>query len=117
MKKPQRARRETSEAPADDRFLVPAAAIFLLALALRLIHVWQIRRAPFFDLLIGDARAYDLWAQQIAQGDWIGRGVFYQAPLYAYFLGFVYTLAGHDLLVVRVSQAILGSLACSLLAL
>src|SRR5262245_31399286 len=61
--------------------------VFLVALAVRLLHLWQIRRAPFFDVLLGDARGYDAWAQQIAAGDWIGRDVFYQAPLYPYFLG------------------------------
>src|SRR5882672_5967160 len=76
-----------------------AAAIFALALAVRLVHVWQIRRAPFFTVLMGDARAYDAWAQRIAQGDWLGHDVFYQAPLYPYFLGTLYTIAGRDLLV------------------
>jgi tetratricopeptide (TPR) repeat protein len=96
--------------------ILPLAIIFIVALAIRLLHVWQIRRAPLFDVLIGDARAYDLWAQRIAAGDWIGSEVFYQAPLYAYFLGLVYTIAGHDPMVVRVCQAVLGSAACVLLA-
>jgi len=90
--------------------------IFVLALAVRLVHLWQIRRAPFFDLLIGDARAYDVWARQIAAGDWVGQGVFYQAPLYAYFLGTIYAIAGHDLLLVRLVQAVLGSASCVLVA-
>lgn len=94
-----------------------AGSIFLLALALRLIHLWQIRTATFFTVLVGDGRGYDTWAQQIAAGDWIGREVFYQAPLYPYFLGVLYASFGHDLLVVRVVQAVLGSAACVLLAL
>ena len=94
-----------------------AAAIFGLALAVRLIHVWQIRKAPFFTVLMGDARAYDEWAQQIARGEWLGHEVFYQAPLYPYFLGTLYRIAGRDLLVVRLCQAIIGSLACMLLGL
>ena len=53
----------------------------------RLVYVWQIRESPFFDVLMGDARRYDAWAMQIASGDWIGQEVFYQAPLYPYFLG------------------------------
>ena len=36
--------------------------------------------------------------------------MFYQAPLYPYFLGTLYTIAGHDLLFVRLCQAIIGSL-------
>ena len=66
---------------------------------------------------MGDSRAYDEWAQQIARGDWLGRDVFYQAPLYPYFLGTLYTIAGRDLLFVRICQAIIGSLACVLLGL
>jgi tetratricopeptide (TPR) repeat protein len=94
-----------------------AAAIFALALAVRLVYIWQIRRAPFFTVLMGDARAYDEWAQRIAGGDWLGHDVFYQAPLYPYALGTLYSLAGRDLLVVRVCQAIIGSAACVLLGL
>jgi 4-amino-4-deoxy-L-arabinose transferase-like glycosyltransferase len=95
---------------------LPFAIVFFVALAFRLIHLWQIRRAPFFELLIGDARAYDIWAQRIAAGDWIGQEVFYQAPLYAYFLGVIYRVIGHDLAVVRPIQCVLGSAACVLVA-
>jgi len=94
-----------------------ATAIFAVALAVRLIHVWQIRRSPFFTVLMGDARAYDEWAQQIARGEWLGHDVFYQAPLYPYILGTLYSIAGRDLLVVRLCQAIIGSFACVLLGL
>ena len=33
--------------------------MFAIALGVRLLHVWQIRHAPFFDVLMGDARGYD----------------------------------------------------------
>jgi tetratricopeptide (TPR) repeat protein len=88
-----------------------------VAFAVRLVHVWQIRDAPFFTVLMGDSRAYDEWARRIAAGDWIGTDVFYQAPLYPYFLGVIYAIAGHHLLLVRVVQAVLGSLACVFLML
>jgi tetratricopeptide (TPR) repeat protein len=83
----------------------------------RLIHVWQIRRAPFFSVLVGDSRAYDEWAQRIARGDWLGHEVFYQAPLYPYFLGALYAIAGRDLLIVRIVQLLVGSAACVFLGL
>jgi tetratricopeptide (TPR) repeat protein len=94
-----------------------AGGVFLLALAVRVAHVWQIRRSPFFDVLLGDAHSYDAWAQRIAAGEWIGRDVFYQAPLYPYFLGSVYKLFGHNLLVVRLIQAGIGAGSCALVAL
>jgi len=109
---------QARRAAARDHFGWPAAgAIFAIALAVRLVHIWQIRDAPFFTILMGDSRAYDEWAQRIASGEWLGRDVFYQAPLYPYLLGTFYAIAGRDLLVVRVGQAVVGSLSCVLLGL
>lgn len=91
--------------------------IFVVALMVRLVHIWQLRDTPFFDVLLGDARGYDQWAQRLAAGDWIGTEVFYQAPLYPYFLGTVYAIFGRDLLIVRIIQALIGSASCVLLGL
>src|SRR5262245_22241698 len=55
-----------------------ALIVFVVALALRTLHIWQIRTTPFFTALMGDARGYDEWAQRIAGGDWFGSEVFYQ---------------------------------------
>ena len=99
------------------RFRWQVVAIASVALVVRLTYIWQIRPSPFFDVLIGDARQYDVWAAQIAGGDWIGRDVFYQAPLYPYFLGTIYASAGRDLLLVRICQAVLGAAACAFIAL
>src|ERR1700758_4965054 len=79
-----------------------ALAIFVVAFTLRMIHIWQIRQAPFFAVLMGDARGYDEWAQRIAGGDWFGHDVFYQAPLYPYLLGFIYWIAGRSTILVRI---------------
>src|SRR5262245_5255798 len=95
----------------------PALVIFAIAFAIRLVHVVQIRSTPFFSLLMGDSRGYDEWAQRIAGGDWWGTEVFYQAPLYPYFLGVIYAVAGRDLLIVRLIQAAIGAASCVLIAL
>jgi tetratricopeptide (TPR) repeat protein len=94
-----------------------AAVVLVVALTVRLVHLWQMRRAPVFSVLMGDARGYDEWARRIATGDWLGTDVFYQAPLYPYFLGAVYTTLGHSLLAARIVQAIIGAVACLLLGL
>jgi tetratricopeptide (TPR) repeat protein/4-amino-4-deoxy-L-arabinose transferase-like glycosyltransferase len=117
MTRPIRRTPPSTEVQEGDSFGWPAALIFFVALSVRLIHVWQIRRAPFFTVLVGDSRAYDEWAQEIARGDWMGHAVFYQAPLYPYFLGAIYSIAGRHLLVVRVCQAVVGSVSCTLLGL
>lgn len=91
--------------------------VFAVALALRLLHLWCIRDMPFVETPIVDAKAYDEWGQRIAAGDWWGSEVFYQAPLYPYFLGLLYAVFGHDLVLVHVAQMAMGAAACVLLAL
>ena len=90
-------------------------AIFFFALAVRLLYLFQIESIPLFYQLAGDGRGYDEWAQRIASGDWLGQGVFYQAPLYPYFLALLQSVLGHDLWSIRVIQIILGSVSCVLL--
>lgn len=89
--------------------------IFAFAFTLRLIYLFRIKSFPLFYYLVGDARSYDEWARQIAAGDWLGKGVFYQAPLYPYFLGLLQVIFGHDLWSIRLIQITLGALSCSFL--
>lgn len=96
------------------RFGRSALLIFATALAIRAAHLWSMRHSPFFEALLGDAAAYDAWAQQIAGGDWLGHEAFYQAPLYAYFLAAIYSVR-HSLVLVRVCQILLGAASCALL--
>ena len=91
--------------------------VFVLALALRCWHTASIGHSPFARLLVGDGKGYDRWAATIAAGDWIGKETFYQAPLYPYFLATLYSVAGRDPMTIRWVQAVLGALACVLLAL
>jgi tetratricopeptide (TPR) repeat protein len=87
-----------------------------VALGARLLYLWNLSSSPLFPLVMGDGEVYDQWARGLAAGDWLGKGVFYQAPLYPYLLGMVYALFGPSLLAVRLVQALLGSFACLFLA-
>src|SRR5262245_52681340 len=98
---------------------LPARAglgIFFLALVVRLWALTELAGSPWNDVLLGDARHFDEWGQRIAAGDWRGGEVFYQAPLYPYFLGCVYALFGHATRLVRVLQCCLGALAATWIA-
>jgi tetratricopeptide (TPR) repeat protein len=88
----------------------------VLALAVRLVYLWQIHQAPFFDLRMGDGHVYHLWARRIAGGNLLGDHVFYQAPLYPYFLALVYRLLDDSAMTVRLVQALMGAASCILLA-
>src|SRR6266850_2015598 len=90
--------------------------IWALALCIRCVYQWQMHHAPFFDLRIGDGAAYHLWARRIAEGDWLGTGVFYQAPLYPYFLAAVYRVLDDSATTVRLIQALIGAGSCALIA-
>lgn len=103
--------------PRRSRSLRPAALLFLVALALRLIYLAELSASPLGEHLLGDGIAYDAWARRIVAGDWMGNQVFYQSPFYPYLLSLVYALPGADILSVRVLQAILGAASCVLIAL
>jgi tetratricopeptide (TPR) repeat protein len=90
--------------------------VWLTAFALRCLYLWQISDAPFYPLRIGDAEAYHLWAGRIAAGDWLGHDVFYQSPLYPYFLALLYKVFGDSVTVVRLTQAGIGATSCAVLA-
>ncbi|MGB7951203.1 MAG: glycosyltransferase family 39 protein, partial [Candidatus Binatia bacterium] len=89
--------------------------VFGGALLVRLFYLLEIASIPLFHHLAGDGRTYDEWGQRIAAGDWLGQGVFYQAPLYPYFLGLLQTLFGHSLWLIRLIQIGLGALSCALI--
>lgn len=94
----------------------PYLAIFLFALTLRLVYLFEIIDQPIISILLGDAESYDTWAQEIVQKGWIGERTFYQAPFYPHFLALIYTLASRDFILIRLTQALIGSAACVLLA-
>ncbi len=89
-------------------------AIFLLALALRIIYLLQIKTNPHFFSPTMDPLYHDVWAQNIAGGNWIGGKVFFRAPFYAYFLAIVYKIFGHSYIIPRVIQHLIGSFCCVL---
>lgn len=91
--------------------------VFGLAWIVRLMHVLSLKVSPIFTYKIGDAARYDAWARSLADGNWLGDGVFYQAPLYPYFLGVVYSTLGDSILTVRLVQSLIGALSCVLLML
>lgn len=97
------------------RDMAPPISIFALAFGARLFYLFQVESIPLFYHPAGDGRGYDEWAQRIAAGDWLGQGVFYQAPLYPYFLGLLQAVLGRDLWGIRVVQIFLGAVSCALL--
>ena len=91
--------------------------VVAIAFGLRLWHLYYLEASPFANALMGDSVGYDVWAREVASGDWFGHEVFYQAPLYPYFLGAMYATSGDELVWIRMIQAALGAAGCGLLVL
>lgn len=111
---------QTAKAPRIDPKLADRRRIltfvFFFALAIRFINLICLSRYSFFGFKIGDAARYDEWAHRIADGNWLGSEVFYQAPLYPYFLATIYATIGDNIFVTKLIQAGIGALSCALLA-
>jgi tetratricopeptide (TPR) repeat protein len=88
--------------------------VFLLAFILRIIYLIQVKSNPHFFSPTMDPLYHDIWAQNIAGGNWIGSKVFFRAPFYAYFLAIVYKIFGHNYIIPRVIQHLIGSFSCIL---
>ncbi len=95
----------------------PWLVVLAVALAIRVLYVLQIRDLPWFDVPLVDGANYFNLAQVVAAGDLLGgREVFWQPPLYSYFLALLIPLVGRSLLAVYLVQAVLGSVTCVLVA-
>ena len=92
-------------------------AIFLAALALRLLDLYfASRSSPFFCSFNTDDRVYHEWALRIAQGTFTDGRPFFLSPLFPYVLGLVYALFGAAPLAGLLLQAVLSSVTCCFIA-
>jgi 4-amino-4-deoxy-L-arabinose transferase-like glycosyltransferase len=92
------------------------AALLAAALALRLLHLFEVWRGPFsprFYLPI-DAREYHFSALAWLRGAWPPPEPFFRPPLYTFFLGSVYAVTGPHPVAVLALQALLGTATCAL---
>lgn len=84
-------------------FLILAAAVIL-----RIAHFASGLNDPYLHFRVGDEQYYHEWALQIAQGQLARGSSFFTAPLYAYFLGTIYSLGVQDIAFVRLLNVLLG---------
>lgn len=90
--------------------------IFVAALAVRVLFVFQWNSTPYGAVPLLDAQVYDAWAQAIADGQFFRVRAFYASPLFPYALALVYGVFGHSLLIAGLFNAMFGALTAVLLA-
>jgi len=96
------------------RNLAGPVVVFAVALAIRLVYLWQSRSSPLFEYPNLDAEFHVTWAKAIAAGETLFPGPYFRAPLYPAMLGLLYWLAGPGFLLPRVIQCVMGSASCVL---
>jgi len=89
-------------------------AVFAVAIVVRLVYLVEFSSSMFFESLFGDARFYDLWAENILDGSIFPETALYRTPLYSYFLALFYGVSGSSRFFVGIIQAIVGSMSCIL---
>ena len=92
--------------------------IFLLALGVRTLYLFQVDDSPLFNHPPVDGLTYLQHAASLAAGNWLGVGEppFWQPPLYPYLLGLHRVLFADQIFYsLRFFQIIIGSLTCVLI--
>lgn len=89
--------------------LAAPAFLFLFAFALRIALVATASDFPLFQIPIMDMKYHDEWARTIIAGNFWGDEAFFRAPLYPYFLAFLYSISGGSITFARVFQAVTGA--------
>jgi tetratricopeptide (TPR) repeat protein len=90
--------------------------IFLVALAVRLLYLLDIRHTPLLQVLLIDSDTYDRLARLILAGKFHGEEVYAMNPLYPYFLAGVYAVGGGAKLTVLAAQAVLDAGSSAMIA-
>lgn len=95
-------------------YILWASLIFVVAMTLRLIFLFEFQAVPIFSHPFMDMAYHHDWATAIARGEEFIKGPFFRAPLYPIFLGAVYFLFGDNPWVIRIIQALMGSFSAAL---
>lgn len=100
-------------------FLKAAAAVFALALVVRLVYAAQMWQCPLFQNPTMDAGAYYALARRFAEGHWANPSgqPYWQPPFYMYVLAVWFKLAGTSVAAAKNAQLVLGSVNCVLVML
>ncbi|HDK17517.1 MAG TPA: hypothetical protein ENG75_06210, partial [Nitrospirae bacterium] len=88
---------ESDNSPILKNTAIHLSLILLIGLVVRLVYLWQISEYPNFYVSYPgmDVAFYHDRAKEVAGGNLLlGHNAYYYAPLYAYFLGGLYTLFG-----------------------
>jgi tetratricopeptide (TPR) repeat protein len=91
-----------------------AYVLFFIALAIRLIYLWEDRSNPFYEYGNIDSIHYKIFANDFSKYGILPNDVFFWGPGYPFFLSFIYATFGNTTIITKIVQSIIGSLTCVL---
>ena len=93
---------------------VVVAGLFVLALLVRSLYLYESASNPTFDEPIVDSHTYDRLARAFAGGGGLTDEFFWQPFFYPLFLSAVYRLADSSILIAKLIQVLIGAVTCVL---
>jgi 4-amino-4-deoxy-L-arabinose transferase-like glycosyltransferase len=106
---------ETSAGKRIDRSTLIVLALLAVALLWRVVFFLEMYASPYADNLTLDSRVYHEIGLAAAAGEWSQGETFFQAPLYPWLLGIVYSVTGPSQTVVKLLQILLSVASCWLI--
>jgi len=98
-----------------DRASLIVVALLAVALLWRLVYFLEMYASPYADNLTLDSQVYHEVALAAAAGEWSQGETFFQAPLYPWVMGAVYSLVGPSQTLVKLLQILLSVASCWLI--
>ncbi|MHC4526841.1 MAG: tetratricopeptide repeat protein [Planctomycetota bacterium] len=92
-----------------------AGGLFLLAISVRILYLYDSSDNPTFSAPIVDSMTYDVMAREAVAGAGITQEFFWQQFFYPFFLSIVYSVSNSSVVFARVVQALLGCVTCVLI--
>ena len=75
---------------------------------MRIVHLLFLMDSPILRILIIDSGYYHQWAVEILNGNILGEGVFFMAPLYPYMMALIYLITPPQPMAVALAQILLS---------
>jgi len=93
-------------------FLFILSAVLLLALSLRILALFSLKKSIYFDFLLFDEKVYHTMAMKIVDGSYQSSSVYEFSPLPIYVMAFLYKMISPDIFLIRILNILFGVVTC-----
>lgn len=89
-------------------------SLICAAFLIRIAALFSLKGTVYYNYLLYDEHIFHAWAEKVANGAFKSASVYEFAPLYPYFMAFVYKLFSVNVLYIRIINIIFGVIGCYL---